>query len=73
MTRKPAKCFSFRQDWREPHPLERRSTRVHGFQYRARLYLALGHYNTAIKPALGTDSSPKSSENPTRIIKLSSG
>lgn len=73
MIRKSAKCFSFRQDWREPHPLGRRKPEVNGFQYRARLSLDLGPYNTAIKPALGTDSSPKSSEYPTRIIKLSSG
>lgn len=40
MSRKSAKRFSFKQDWREPHPLGRRKHEVNGFQYRVRLYLA---------------------------------
>lgn len=52
MIRKSAKCFSFRQEWKELHPL----TTEHTGEWFPVQSQTLSPYNRAIKPAPGSDS-----------------
>ena len=62
-------CFSFRQKWKELHPL--RKIKLKGELFPAQSKTTLSSDNISIKPPLGTNEYPKSPEYPTRTISLS--